>query len=154
MEKISLQVNGVTRTVEVDPQTPLLYVLRDDLGLKGPKFGCGKGQCGTCAVHIAGGVARSCQIPIGKLQGAEVVTLEGLGTSVQPNPVQEAFILEQAAQCGYCINGMIMTATAFLKNNPNPTDEQIKAALSENLCRCGTHPRIVSAVKRAAKMMA
>lgn len=154
MEKISLQVNGVTRTVEVDPQTPLLYVLRDDLGLKGPKFGCGKGQCGTCAVHIAGSVARSCQIPIGKLQGAEVVTLEGLGTSVQPNPVQEAFILEQAAQCGYCINGMIMTATAFLKNNPNPTDEQIKAALSENLCRCGTHPRIVSAVKRAAKMMA
>ena len=154
VKKITLQVNGVQKTVEVDPETPLLYVLRDNLELKGPKFGCGKGQCGTCTVLIGGEASRSCQIPIGRLSGANIVTLEGLGTSAKPSPVQEAFIIEQAAQCGYCINGMVVTATAFLKQNKNPTDEQIKAALAENLCRCGTHSRIVSAVKRAAKMMA
>lgn len=154
MEKITLQVNGVQKTMEVDPETPLLYILRDDLELKGPKFGCGKGQCGACTVLIGGEAARSCQIPIGRLSGMSVITLEGLGSSAQPSPVQEAFIIEQAAQCGYCINGMVVTATAFLKKNKNPTDDQIKAALAENLCRCGTHSRIVSAVKRAAKMMA
>ena len=154
MEKITLQVNGVQKTMEVDPETPLLYILRDDLELKGPKFGCGKGQCGACTVLIGGEAARSCQIPIGRLSGMSVITLEGLGSSAKPSPVQEAFIIEQAAQCGYCINGMVVTATAFLKKNKNPTDDQIKAALAENLCRCGTHSRIVSAVKRAAKMMA
>ena len=130
---------------------PLLYALRDNLGLKGPRFGCGLGQCGACTVHIDGKAVRSCSEPIGKLSARQkIVTLEGLGTPEKPHKVQKAFIDEQAAQCGYCITGMIMESAAFLATNKNPTDAEIKQALAKNLCRCGTHARIVRAVKRAA----
>ncbi len=154
MAKLALRVNGRTQNVDADPETPLLYVLRDDLGLRGPKFGCGLGQCGACTVMIDGVAARSCSIPVSKVGARAVTTLEGLGSSKKPHPVQQAFIEEQAAQCGYCANGMMMTAAAFLSKKKNPTDADIKRALAGNLCRCGTHVRIVRAVKRAATLMA
>ena len=148
----TLRVNGkaVTATVD-DPETPLLYVLRDNLGLHGPRFGCGLGQCGACTVHIDGAAVRSCVTPISAIEPKQkVVTLEGLGSPQKPHPVQKAFIDEQAVQCGYCINGMIMQSAAFLAKNKKPSETDIKNALANNLCRCGTHARIVRAVKRAA----
>jgi nicotinate dehydrogenase subunit A len=150
---VTLSVNGKTQQLDVEPDTPLLYVLRDDLALHGPKFGCGLAQCGACTVIIDGQAVRSCAIEVSKVAGKKVTTLEGLGTSVKPDPVQKAFIDEGAAQCGYCINGMVMTSKALLAKNPNPSDRQIRQALAGNLCRCGTHPRIVRAVKRAAAAM-
>jgi nicotinate dehydrogenase subunit A len=129
---------------------PLLYALRNDLGLHGPRFGCGLGQCGACTVHIDGNAVRSCITPLSSVGNRDVVTLEGLGTPEKPHPMQQAFIDEQAVQCGYCINGMIMEAAAFLAKTRNPSDEQIREALASNLCRCGTHLRILRAVKRAA----
>jgi nicotinate dehydrogenase subunit A len=151
--KIALNVNGKASTVEVDdPQMPLLYALRNDLGLHGPRFGCGLGQCGACTVLVDGSAVRSCLLPVGNLDKAKVTTLEGLGTSIHPHPLQKAFIEEQAVQCGYCINGMIMQAKALLDTNKHPSDDEIKRALAGNLCRCGTHVRIVRAVKRAAQM--
>ncbi len=151
---ITLSLNGVSRTLDVDPETPLLYVLRDDLALHGPKFGCGLAQCGACTVIMDGAAIRSCATPVSKAAGRKVTTLEGLGSVAKPHLVQKAFIEEQAAQCGYCINGMIMTAKALLDKKPNPSDREIKQALVGNLCRCGTHQRIVRAVKRAAADMA
>lgn len=151
---MTLKVNGKAQEVDAQPDTPLLYVLRDQLELHGPKFGCGLGQCGACTVMLDGVAARSCVIPVSKVGGRAVVTLEGLGSTAKPHPVQQAFIEEQAAQCGYCINGMVMTTAAFLAKNKNPSDAEIKRALAGNLCRCGTHVRIVRAVKRAAKMTA
>jgi nicotinate dehydrogenase subunit A len=146
----SLNVNGRTVSVAVDdPDTPLLYVLRNELGLHGPRFGCGLGQCGACTVHIDGAAVRSCVTPLSSVSG-RIVTLEGLGTDAAPHPVQQAFIDEQAVQCGYCINGMIMQSAAFLARNPKPGEPEIKAELANNLCRCGTHLRIVRAVMRAA----
>ena len=150
MPRYLVKVNGKTQSVNVDADTPLLYVLRDDLALKGPKFGCGLGQCGACTVHVDGVATRSCLLPISTLAGKSVTTLEGLGSSGQPGKLQQAFIDEQAAQCGYCISGMIMTSAALLKTNPTPSDTEIKTALAGNLCRCGTHQRICAAVKRAA----
>ncbi|MBX9811601.1 MAG: (2Fe-2S)-binding protein [Burkholderiales bacterium] len=154
MSQITLKVNGKTHRVEAEPDTPLLYVLRDNLELHGPKFGCGLGQCGACTVMIDGDAVRSCSMPVSKVGNRPITTLEGLGSSKKPHPVQQAFIDEQAVQCGYCINGMIMTATAFLGRNKNPSEADIKRALAGNLCRCGTHVRIVRAVKRAAKALA
>ncbi|HWP34114.1 MAG TPA: (2Fe-2S)-binding protein [Thermodesulfobacteriota bacterium] len=151
---VTFQVNGVSRTLDVEPDTPLLYVLRNDLGLNGPKFGCGLAQCGACTVIMDGRAIRSCVTPVSRAAGRRITTLEGLGTPDKPHPIQQAFIEEQAVQCGYCINGMIMTAKAFLDRTPNPTERQIKQALAGNLCRCGTHLRIVRAVQRAAKLMA
>lgn len=150
MAHFYLTVNGEARVVDVDPDTPLLYVLRDNLALKGPKFGCGLGQCGACTVHVAGEAVRSCGLPIDALSNRAVTTLEGLGTSTKPSKLQQAFIDEQAAQCGYCVNGMIMTSAALLAKNKSPSEADIRAALADNLCRCGTHKRIVAAVKRAA----
>jgi nicotinate dehydrogenase subunit A len=150
---ITLSVNGKSQRLDVEPDTPLLYVLRDDLGLNGPKFGCGLAQCSACTVLLDGAAVRSCSIAVSRAAGKKVVTLEGLGSSEKPNPVQQAFIDEQAAQCGYCTNGMIMTAKALLDRTPNPSDRHIRQALAENLCRCGTHQRIVAAVKRAAASM-
>lgn len=151
MAQIPLHVNGKSSVVDIDPATPLLYVLRDDLGLNGPKFGCGLGQCGACTVIIDGRTARSCSIAVGRARNRTIITLEGLGTVEHPHYLQKAFVEEQAAQCGYCINGMIMTAKALLDQNPHPTRAQIKDALDDNLCRCGTHLRIVRAVERAAR---
>jgi nicotinate dehydrogenase subunit A len=151
--KIALNVNGKASTVEIDdPQMPLLYALRNDLGLHGPRFGCGLGQCGACTVLVDGNAVRSCLYPVGSAGQAKVTTLEGLGSSTHPHPLQKAFIEEQAVQCGYCINGMIMQAKALLDTNKHPSDDDIKRALAGNLCRCGTHVRIVRAVKRAAQM--
>jgi nicotinate dehydrogenase subunit A len=150
MARIPLKVNGKTSVVEADPQTPLLYVLRNDLRLNGPKFGCGLAQCGSCTVLIDGNAIRSCATPVSAARGRTVITLEGLGSTKKLHPVQKAFIDEQAAQCGYCINGMIMTAKALLDKNPRPTDSQIREALAGNLCRCGTHIRILRAVRRAS----
>jgi nicotinate dehydrogenase subunit A len=148
--KVTLIVNGKTNDVDVDdPGMPLLYALRDGLALRGPRFGCGLAQCGACTVHIDGKAVRSCVYPVSSVTG-RVTTLEGLGSSEHPHPLQQAFIDEQAAQCGYCINGMIMQAKALLDANPHPTDSEIKDALAANLCRCGTHLRIVRAVKRYA----
>jgi nicotinate dehydrogenase subunit A len=150
--KIALNVNGKTSTVEVDdPQMPLLYALRNDLGLHGPRFGCGLGQCGACTVLVDGNAVRSCLLPVGNLGKAKITTLEGLGSSTHPHPLQKAFIEEQAVQCGYCINGIIMQAKALLDTNKHPSDDEIKRALAGNLCRCGTHVRILRAVKRAAQ---
>jgi nicotinate dehydrogenase subunit A len=147
-----LTVNGKRVTVSIDdPEMPLLYALRDNLALRGPRFGCGLAQCGACTVHVDGKAVRSCVTPLSSLnEKQKVVTLEGLGTAAKPHPVQRAFIEEQAAQCGYCINGMIMESAAFLAKNKKPTDAQIKKALEKNLCRCGTHARIIRAVKRAS----
>jgi len=148
---IPLHVNGRAIRVTVDdPDMPLLYALRDNLGLHGPRFGCGLGQCGSCTVHLDGRPVRSCVTPLSAVGKKKIVTLEGLGTVDKLHPVQKAFIEEQAAQCGYCINGMIMEAAALLASNKRPSDTQIKQALTHNLCRCGTHLRIVRAVKRAA----
>jgi nicotinate dehydrogenase subunit A len=148
----TLTVNGKKVSIQYDdPEMPLLYALRDNLGLHGPRFGCGLGQCGSCMIHIDDAVVQSCMTPIGTLNAKQkIVTLEGLGSPEKPHPVQKAFIEEQAAQCGYCINGMVMQAAAFLVKNKKPTDAEIKNALANNLCRCGTHARIVRAVKRAA----
>ena len=147
-----LNVNGKRVTVTIDdPEMPLLYALRDNLALKGPRFGCGLAQCGSCTVHVDGKAVRSCVTPLSSLtENQKVVTLEGLGTARKPHPVQRAFIEEQAAQCGYCINGMVMESAAFLAQNKNPSEAQIKEALARNLCRCGTHARIVRAVRRAS----
>ncbi len=154
MPLITLKVNGRIHSVEAESDTPLLYVLRDNLGLHGPKFGCGLGQCGACTVIIDGDAVRSCVMPASKVGNRAVTTLEGLGSTKKPHPVQQAFIDEQAAQCGYCANGMVMTAAAFLGRNKNPSETDIKRALADNLCRCGTHVRIVRAIKRAAKALA
>jgi nicotinate dehydrogenase subunit A len=147
-----LDVNGQALSVEADSDTPLLYVLRDNLGLQGPKYGCGLGQCGACTVLINGEAVRSCVTPIASVKSGKVVTLEGLGTPEQPHPIQKAFIDEQAAQCGYCINGMVMTSLVFLRKTPRPSEAQIRMALANNLCRCGTHTRIIKAVQRAAEL--
>ena len=151
MPEYSLRVNGATRTVRTEADTPLLYVLRNDLELNGPKFGCGLAQCGACTVQVDGRAIRSCVTPVSSLAGKAVTTLEGLGTLDKLHPLQEAFLDEQAAQCGYCTSGMIMSAKALLDSNPKPSDAQIKQALAGNLCRCGTHNRIVRAVQRAAR---
>lgn len=147
----TLNVNGVARTVSVEPGTPLLYVLRNDFGLNAPRFGCGLSQCGTCTVLIDGKATRSCVFPTNTAAGKTVTTLEGLGANGKLHALQRAFIAEQAAQCGYCSNGMIMTAKALLDRTPQPTDAQVRKALGANLCRCGTHNRIVRAVLRASK---
>jgi nicotinate dehydrogenase subunit A len=151
---IPLNVNGKSVKIAADdPDMPLLYALRDDLGLHGPRFGCGLGQCGACTVHVDGKAVRSCQVALSSLNGKQkIVTLEGLAKGKVLHRVQQAFVDEQAAQCGYCINGMIMESAAFLAKSKNPSDADIKDALKNNLCRCGTHARIVRAVKRAASM--
>jgi nicotinate dehydrogenase subunit A len=150
MSQTTLNVNGVDRVVDAQPDSALLYALRNDLELRGPKFGCGLGQCGACTVLMDGTAIRSCVTPVSAVGRARIVTLEGLGTPEHPHPLQAAFIAEQAAQCGYCINGMIMQAASLLKHNPRPGREDIKKALNDNLCRCGTHMRIVRAIERAA----
>jgi nicotinate dehydrogenase subunit A len=150
-QKIKLVVNGKAQNIAVDdPDMPLLYALRNDVGLHGPRFGCGLAQCGACTVHVDGKAVRSCSVPVSSVAGRRITTLEGLGTASRPHALQTAFIEEQAVQCGYCINGMIMEAAALLAANPKPSDEQIRTALANNLCRCGTHVRILRAVKRAA----
>lgn len=148
---VELILNGETRTFDVDGETPLLYVLRNEAELNGPKFGCGLSQCGACTVQMDGDAVRSCVTPVSDAEGTEVTTLSGLGSRTDPHPIQEAFIEEQAAQCGYCVSGMIMQSKALLDENPDPSDEEIRSALEGNLCRCGTHSRILSAVKRAAE---
>lgn len=150
---VPLHVNGRDVSVQVDdPDMPLLYALRDDLGLHGPRFGCGLGQCGACTVHVDGDAVRSCVTPLSQLSAQQrIITLEGLGSPERPHPMQKAFIDEQAVQCGYCINGMIMQSAAFLAKNHSPTEAAIRDELKDNLCRCGTHLRIVRAVQRAAK---
>lgn len=154
-QTLSLRVNGKPATVDTeDPRMPLLYALRNQLGLTGPHFGCGLAQCGACTVHVAGKAVRSCSFPLAAAAGKDVTTLEGLGTPQKLHPLQQAFIDEQAVQCGYCINGMIMQAKALLDANKSPSDDEIKRALANNLCRCGAHLRIVRAVKRAARAMA
>jgi nicotinate dehydrogenase subunit A len=150
MAKYTLKVNGRTRVLDVEADTPLLYVLRENLAFKGPRFGCGLGQCGACTVHLDGQAVRSCMLPVGELKAQAITTLEGLGTSAKPSKLQQAFIDAQAAQCGYCVNGMIMSAAALLEKNKNPSETEIREALAGNLCRCGTHQRIVAAIKRAA----
>jgi nicotinate dehydrogenase subunit A len=153
MARIDLNVNGSNHTVDADPDMPLLYALRNDLGLNNPHFGCGLAQCGACTVHIDGEAVRSCVTPISSVGQGKVVTLAGLGTPEHPHPVQKAYVEEQVPQCGYCINGWIMTAAALLNRNKKPTDAQIKDALTGLKCRCGTHMGIMRAVKRAAEMM-
>lgn len=148
----TLRVNGRSQAVRVeDPKTPLLYVLRNDLDLHGPRFGCGLGQCGACTVEMNGRAVRSCSIPVSEAAGKTIVTLEGIGTPQKPHPLQRAFVEEQAVQCGYCINGMIMQAKTLLDRNRHPSEAEIRQALANNLCRCGTHVRIVRAVKRASE---
>ena len=153
MTRLQLDVNGVRHSVEVEAGNRLLYVLRDQLGLHGPKFGCGLGQCGACTVLVDGAAVRSCMMPASDAAGHSVVTIEGLGTVEHPHPLQQVFVEEQAAQCGYCIPGMIMAAKALLDRTPNPSDAAIRTALTGNLCGCGTHLRILRAIKRAAKEM-
>jgi nicotinate dehydrogenase subunit A len=148
---INLKVNGVSRSVPAEPDTPLLYVLRNDLELNGAKFGCGLAQCGACTVLVDGKAVRSCVMPISAVETGEITTIEGIGSLDKPHALQRAFIEEQAAQCGYCINGMIMSAKALLDRNPRPTEADVRAALAGNLCRCGTHTRIIRAVLRAAQ---
>ncbi|MDE0003374.1 MAG: (2Fe-2S)-binding protein [Rhodospirillaceae bacterium] len=150
MARFSLTVNGAARVVDVEPDTPLLYVLRNDLDLKGPRFGCGLAQCGACSVIVDGNAIRSCITPVSTVENQEVTTLEGLGSVAEPHPLQAAFIEEQAAQCGYCMNGMIINAKVLLDSNPDPGDNDIKQALDPILCRCGSHLRVVRAIKRAA----
>jgi nicotinate dehydrogenase subunit A len=151
MSRLSLTVNGEPRTVDVDPATPLLYVLSDDLGLRGPKFGCGLGQCGACTAIVGGRAIRSCVTPVSTVAGATVTTLEGLGSVEKPHPIQQAFIDEQAAQCGFCLNGVILTAKAFLDQNPAATPAEIKQALSGVLCRCFAHTRMLRAIDKYAR---
>ena len=153
MSQITLRVNGETHTVDVDPSTPLLYVLRNDLGLRGPRFGCGLSQCGTCTVLMNGNAVRSCSRPVSRAQGTEITTLEGLSADGELDPVQQAWIDEQVPQCGYCQNGQILTARALLDDNPNPTDDEIREGMNRVLCRCMTYYRIQAAVKRAAGAM-
>src|SRR6476620_11244393 len=148
MSTITLKVNGRSHTVDVDPTTPLLYVLSDDLALRGPKFGCGLGQCGCCAVIVKGQAVRSCVTPVSTVAGDEVTTLEGLGTIDKPHPIQQAFIDEQAIQCGFCVNGVIMTAKAYLDRKPKATEADIRQAMSTVLCRCGAHARMMKAIAR------
>jgi nicotinate dehydrogenase subunit A len=148
MSAISLKVNGRVHKVDVDPQTPLLYVLSDDLELRGPKFGCGLAQCGACTVIIRGRAVRSCVMPVSAVKDQEVTTLEGLGTPEKPHAIQQAFIDEQAAQCGFCLSGVILTAKTLLDENPKASDEQIQQAMSNVLCRCFTHTRMMRAIKR------
>jgi nicotinate dehydrogenase subunit A len=150
MPAITLKVNGALHTLDIDPATPLLYALSDDMDLRGPKFGCGLGQCGACTVILRGNAVRSCITPISSVAGAEVTTLEGLGTPDKPHPLQQAFIDEQAAQCGFCVSGVIMTAKAFLDKNPRATEDQIQQAMSGVLCRCFTSVRMLAAIKRYA----
>jgi aerobic-type carbon monoxide dehydrogenase small subunit (CoxS/CutS family) len=150
---ITLTVNGEAHQLEVDPDTPLLYVLRGELALNGARFGCGLGQCGSCAVLIDGAAVNSCVTAVGSLQGRRIVTVEGLGTAGKPGVLQQAFIDEQAAQCGYCIAGMIVRAQALLELNPAPSDTQIRAHMQPNLCRCGTHMRILAAIRRASEAL-
>ena len=155
MPKFTLSVNGDTRTVEVrDAQEPLLYVLRNALGLTGAKFGCGLGQCGACTVIVDGEPVRSCLVPVATMAGKKVTTIEGLGTPEKPHPLQAAFIAEQAAQCGYCVTGMVMTGAALLARKPDVTREEAQQALAGNLCRCGAHERILRAMLRAARKVA
>jgi nicotinate dehydrogenase subunit A len=151
MSTIALKVNGRSQTVDVDPTTPLLYVLSDDLALSGPKFGCGLGQCGACTVIMNGRAIRSCVTPVSTAANADITTLEGLGTIEKPHPIQQAFIDEQAAQCGFCLSGVILTAKAFLDQNPKASDTQIRQAMSGVLCRCFTHTRMMKAIHRYAK---
>ena len=151
MSTITLNVNGGTHTLDVDPTTPLLYVLSDDLELRGPKFGCGLAQCGACTVIVDGRATRSCVTPVNAIGGSKVTTLEGLGTIEKPHPIQQAFIDEQAAQCGFCVNGVIMSATALLDRNPRATDAQIQQALSGVLCRCFGQLRMLRAIRRYAQ---
>jgi len=150
MATLTLKVNGQSQTVDVDPATPLLYVLSDDLALRGPKFGCGLAQCGACTVIANGQAIRSCVAPVSSMAGAEITTLEGLGTAETPHPIQQAFIAEQAAQCGFCLNGVILTAKAFLDKNSRATDDEIQQALSGVLCRCFAHVRMFKAIRRYA----
>jgi nicotinate dehydrogenase subunit A len=153
MSALSLKVDGRTHAVDVDPATPLLYVLSDDLERRGPKFGCGLALCGSCTVLVNGRAIRSCVTPVGSVAGTEVTTLEGLGTPENPHPIQRAFVEEQAAQCGFCLNGVILTAKALLDQSPNASDEQIREALSTVLCRCFAHLRIMRAIRRYAREM-
>jgi nicotinate dehydrogenase subunit A len=148
MSTVSLNVNGQAHTVDVDPATPLLHVLSDDLALRGPKFGCGLGQCGACTVLIQNRAVRSCVTPVSAVNGAAITTLEGLGTAARPHAIQKAFIDEQAAQCGFCLSGVILTAKAFIDQNPTASDAQIRQAMSTVLCRCFTHTRMLRAIKR------
>jgi nicotinate dehydrogenase subunit A len=149
---VMLAVNGRTHSVDVDPSTPLIYALRNDLALNGPKLGCGSGLCGACTVHVDGQAVRSCQTPISALAAnARIVTLEGLGTPERPHPLQAAFIAEQAVQCGYCTSGMIMQAAALLAATPNPSEADIRRQMNTNLCRCGCQQRVVRAIQRAAR---
>ncbi len=151
MAQISVRVNGTARVVDTDPTTPLLYVLRNDLDQHGPRFGCGLAQCGACTVIIDGNAVRSCTMPVSSVGNRNVLTLDGLGTVEKPHPLQAAFIEEQAAQCGYCMNGILMTAKVLLDKNPNPGDADIRRALDPVLCRCGSHLRVIRAIKRAAR---
>src|SRR5438309_2153299 len=153
MARIDLDVNGSVHTIDADPDMPLLYALRNDLGLNNPHFGCGLAQCGACTVHVNGEPARSCITPISAVGGSKVVTLAGLGTPEKPHPIQKAYVEEQVPQCGYCINSWIMTAAALLNHKQTPTDAEIKNALTGLKCRCGTHMNIMLAVKRAAEML-
>ena len=154
MSAITLKVNGRTHNLDLDPSTPLLYALSDDLELRGPKFGCGLGQCGACTVIVKGQAIRSCITPVRSVAGSEITTIEGIGSAGKPHPIQRAFIEEQAAQCGFCVSGVIMTAKAFLDKNPKASEEQIEQALSGVLCRCFTNVRMLRAIHRAAQEMA
>ncbi|MGH9680503.1 MAG: (2Fe-2S)-binding protein [Candidatus Acidiferrales bacterium] len=154
MSAITLKVNGKTHILDLDPTMPLLYALSDDLALLGPKFGCGLGQCGACTVLIKGQAVRSCITPVETVQGVEITTLEGLGSPQKPHPIQEAFIEEQAAQCGFCLNAVILTAKSFLDKNPKASEVEIERAMSRVLCRCFTHTRMLRAIGRAKKEMA
>ena len=154
MSAITLTVNGRSHSLDVDPITPLLYVLSDDLDLRGPKFGCGLAQCGACTVIARGRAIRSCVTPVEAMDGADITTLEGLGTAESPHPIQRVFIEEQAAQCGFCLSGVILTAKAFLDENPKASDEQIQQAMSTVLCRCFAHVRMLRAIRRYAREVA
>lgn len=153
MNHISLKINGQSHAVDVEPDCPLLYVLRDNLALNNPRFGCGLGQCGACTVLVDNRAVRSCMLPVSAVAGKEIVTLEGLGDQSDPHPVQKAFIAEQAFQCGYCLNGWVLTAKALLDKNPHPSDDELRTAFESLVCRCGSHVRIFAAVRRAAGEM-
>lgn len=153
MAHISLIVNGKSQLVDVDPTTPLFYVLHNDLELNGPRFGCGLAQCGACTVLVEGNAVRSCVTPVRSVQNKPITTLEGLGTQAKPHPIQKAFIDEQALQCGYCMNGIVMNVKVLLDKNSDPTDEQIREHMDPILCRCGSHVRVISAIRRAAQLM-
>jgi nicotinate dehydrogenase subunit A len=150
-ERVSLRVNGVARTITVDPAAPLLAALRGELGLMGTRFGCGAGECGACNVLVEGRAVASCDTPLSAVGGKDVMTVEGLGTPEHPHPLQDAFVAEQAMQCGYCVSGILISAAALLARNPDPSETEVRAALDRNLCRCGAHNRMVRAVLRAAK---